>query len=524
VAQNARSASVEIERLCSIDTFDAASTTRRIVAIGKTRTVDFVRMELLLFIACAALAVWGLAYLRWAGLWGYVLATLIAGTVFGHPFFHISAITSDRVLLVLCLVLLVVYRHLGLLERVAWHWIDSVVIWFISAMIVTTFMHDWRADGAAPASKLIFFYLLPVCMYWLGRRLEITPVRLRWMYATFACLGLYLAITAVFEKYGLGAVVFPRYIVDPKYAEFLGRGRGPLLNPTGNGVLLTLGLSCALMFFPGFGKIGRWAVASSIPVYLLGIYCTLTRCVWIGGAAALVGITWVATPKRFRIPFAIVLLFGGGLLVAMKSDSFVGFKRDKNVSVADMKQSAHLRPILAAFAWKMFQDYPITGCGTGQYLENVKYYMGERNVDLPLGKAKAYVQHNVFLALIAENGIFGMIPFAILLVWSTRYAWRLWRAEQIALEYRQAGLVFLGFMAAYIANGLFHDLLIVPMVGMYLFFHIGFIRNLAGKHILPTEASTRGWNPAVSEMNRRAADRVPSLAPQTQAATAIVDR
>jgi hypothetical protein len=481
-------------------------------------------MELLLLIACAALAMWGLVYLRWAGLWGYVLATLIAGTVFGHPFFHVSAITSDRVLLGLCLVLLVIYRFLGLTERMTWHWIDTVVIWFMSAMILTTFLHDWRTDDASPASKLIFFYLLPVCMYWLGRCIELTPVRLRWMYATFACLGLYLAVTAVFEKFGMAAIVFPRYIVDPKHAEFLGRGRGPLLNPTGNGVLLTLGLSCTLMFFPGFGKTGRLMVASSVPVYLIGIYCTLTRCVWIGGAAALVGITWVATPKRFRIPFAIVLLFGGSLLVAMKSESFVGFKRDKNVSVADMKQSAHLRPILAAFAWKMFQDHPITGCGTGQYLENVKYYMGERNVDLPLAKAKTYVQHNVFLALIVENGLFGMLPFTLLLIWSSRYAWKLWQAKQIALEYRQAGLVFLGFMSAYIANGLFHDLLIVPMVGSYLFFNLGYIRNLVGKHLLSSEASMIRSNMAFPTMHRRTEDRVPSLEANARSATAFVDR
>ncbi len=482
------------------------------------------RMELLLLITCAALAVWGLAFFRWAGLWGCVLATLIAGTVFGHPFFHVGSITSDRVLLLLCLVLFIIHRYLGLTERMPWHWIDTVVIWFLSAVVLTTFMHDWRADNAAPASKLIFFYLLPICMYWLGRRIELTPLRLRWMFATFACLGIYLAATAIFEKFGLEAFVFPRFIVDPKYAEFLGRGRGPLLNPTGNGVLLTLGLSCALMFLPGFEKLGRFAVASSVPVYLVGIYCTLTRCVWIGGAAALVGITWVATPKRLRIPFVIVLLFGGGLVVAMKSDSFVGFKRDKNVSVADMKQSAHLRPILAAFAWKMFQDYPIMGCGTGQYLHNVKYYMGERNVDLPLAKAKSYVQHNVFLALIAENGIFGMLPFAILLIWSSRYAWRLWQSQQIALEYRQAGLVFLGFMAAYIANGLFHDLLIVPMVGMYLFFHIGYIRNLAGKHLLSGDPSVSRSNSTISELGRRAADRLSSLEPNATATTAFVDR
>ena len=41
------------------------------------------------------------------------------------------------------------------------------------------------------------------------------------------------------------------------------------------------------------------------------------------------------------------------------------------------------------------------------------------------------------------------------------------------------GLVFLAFMTAYLANGMFHDLSIVPMVNMFLFFLGGAIVGLA---------------------------------------------
>ncbi len=34
--------------------------------------------------------------------------------------------------------------------------------------------------------------------------------------------------------------------------------------------------------------------------------------------------------------------------------------------VLDAEQSAKLRPILAAVAWRVFQDYPVFGCGYGQ--------------------------------------------------------------------------------------------------------------------------------------------------------------
>jgi len=441
-------------------------------------------MDMILLTSAAAFLVWGAVFLRVAGLWGCILAILIAGTVFGHPFAHVSILTLDRALLSVCLIVYAAYRWYGLEERTAWHWLDSILVCFAASMILSTFMNDWRTDTSSSIGKLIFFFLLPICLYWLGSRVQLTPVHVRWMFGVFAGLGIYLSLTAIAEKFGFEWAVLPRYIVDPSYFEFLGRGRGPLLNPTGNGVLLTLGMCCALMFLENAGKLGRVAVVSTIPVYLIGIYCTMTRCVWIGGAAALVGIAWVATPKRLRIPFVIAVVFGGGILVAVKSESFVGFKRDKNVSVADMKQSAHLRPILAVFAWKMFLDRPMLGCGTGQYLPNVKNYLGERNIDLPLTKAKSYVQHNVFLALLVENGLIGLLPFMVLISCSTWLAWQLWQAKQLALEYRQSGLVFLGFMAAYLANGMFHDLLIVPMIGAYLFFFLGCIRNVTGNHLV----------------------------------------
>ncbi len=455
-----------------------------IVAIVTFVTTDFPIMELILLTCFMAILVWGAVFLRMAGLWGCLLLTLVVGTVFGHSFFHFSMFTSDRVLLGSCLLIYAAYRWLGLAEPKTWLSIDSVMLCFLIVMILSTFTSPWRLDNGAPVSKLLFFFILPICMYWLGRQVRLSPVGLRWMFGAFAILGIYLAVTSVAEKFELRWAVFPKYIADPNIQEFLGRGRGPLLNPSANGVLLTLGLSCALMFYPMYGKLGRIGVIASLPIYLLGIYCTLTRCVWMGGLAALSGITWLAMPKRFRIPFAIAIFSGGVSVVVLKSDSLSSFKRDKHVSVADMRQSAQLRPMLASFAFQIFQDRPLMGCGTGQYLTVVKDYLGDRKIDLPLQKAKQYVQHNIFLSLLSENGLLGMLPFSALLSCWTWWSWRLWKTKELALEYRQTGLVFLGFMAGYLWNGMFQDVLIMSMISMYLFFLAGCIRNLAQTQLM----------------------------------------
>ena len=58
--------------------------------------------------------------------------------------------------------------------------------------------------------------------------------------------GVYLAAVSLAEYFGAWQLVFPKYIVTSaldRNAEFVGRGRGPLLHPIGNGILLAICLA-----------------------------------------------------------------------------------------------------------------------------------------------------------------------------------------------------------------------------------------------------------------------------------------
>ncbi len=297
----------------------------------------------------------------------------------------------------------------------------------------------------------------------------------------FTALGTYIALTACAEKLEWTWAVFPRYIADPKIQEFLGRARGPLLNPSGNGVLLGLGLAVSMLipfWYRGWKRVLLWAL---VPLSLMGTVCTLTRCVWMSSAVIAVGITTCYVPQRWRVAFLVTIVSIGSVGMIAKANSFVSFKRDKNVSVEDMKESAQLRPYLAMIAWKMFKDHPILGCGTAQYRAKAVDYLYDRTVDMPLEKAAPYVQHNILLALLVENGLIAVVPFCFLLVQWTRWSLQLWNASELAVEMRQMGLVLLSTMTAFFIIGMFQDLLIMPMMNAYLFFLAGCIRNLHSK-------------------------------------------
>ena len=441
-------------------------------------------MQLVLLLVIPALLVWCVVYLRFGGIVGCLVASLLAGTVIGHPFFHISLLTVDRLIIGACIALFAGYQFRGWNQPRVWSPADLLFTFFIFAMILTTVIQPSSEGRVGPISKLIFCFLLPAVMYLIGGQVRLSPKQLRMMFVSFAVLGIYLALTAVAEKLNWKWAVFPKYIMDPKFAEFLGRGRGPLLNPAANGILLTLALSCGIMPLLWYRGIRQLSVLATVPIYLVGIFFTLTRSVWLGSIVVLVGIVIALVPTRWRLAMAMVVLGCGSLAMLGDVKSLLTFKRDRNVTVEQMSESAGLRPILAMVAWKMFQDRPLLGCGTGQYLTHAKNYLFDRSTDLPLEKVRPYVQHNMFLAMLVENGLVALIPFCVLLVCWTHWSWRLWNASQLALEYRQLGLVCLGLLSAYIVNGMFHDVLIFPMINAYMFFIAGSVRNCA-VHLQP---------------------------------------
>jgi O-antigen ligase len=441
-------------------------------------------VELLILLAIPALLAWSVVYLRFSGILGCAVACLIAGTVLGHPFFHISVVTLDRLILAACVGLFVGYQFRGWNQPRVWKPADLLFLSFIFAVVLTTFINPSSEGRITPASKLIFFFLLPATLYVIGAQIALSPKQLRLMFASFAVLGIYLALTAVAEKLNWTWAVYPKYIMSPKFSEFLGRGRGPLLNPAANGILLTLALSCGIMPVLWYRNLGRLSVLATVPIYLVGIYCTLTRSVWLAAGLVFFGIVAALVPSRWRMALAMLALGCSSMTLMVDIKSLLTFKRDRHVTVEQMSESANLRPILAMVAWKMFQDRPLFGCGTGQYMEHAKHYLFDRSTELPLEKVRPYVQHNMFLATLVENGLVTLLPFCFLLLSWALWSWRLWNAREHAIEYRQLGLVSLCLLTAYIVNGLFHDVLIFPMINAYMFFIAGAVRNCA-VHLLP---------------------------------------
>ena len=319
---------------------------------------------------------------------------------------------------------------------------------------------------------------MPLGLYWVARQSRLSDRAVIGVLACLTTFGVYLAVTAFAEWAEATWLVFPSYIMSPEYPEFLGRGRGPLLNPIGNGIFLGTSLAAAILLAARAGRWGRLALAPIVLVLAGGIYVTLTRSVWMGAGLGLVIVMGFAVPPQWRR----VALGGAALVVAILAvtqwERISSFKRDRTVSVAEMEESVKLRPILATVAWKMFVDRPLLGCGFGQYDVECKEYLADRSSELPLEKARPFVQHNVFLAILTETGLAGAGALVGLLFLWGRDAYRVWRARDASREAKYLALVFLALLANYVVNGMFHDVAIISMVNILLFFLAGMNEGL----------------------------------------------
>ncbi|MDP6555230.1 MAG: O-antigen ligase family protein [Pirellulaceae bacterium] len=466
-------------------------------------------MVAILFIGGIVALVWSVLALRHGGMLTGCLAVIFVGSCFGHAFFHVSVgplpITFDRLMLAGLLVVFAVSYRTSLVDAKPLALADWALGSLLLVLTISTLTHDWQIDGSQPAATLLFFYGLPMAIYWLARQAQLDRHHLHLLLGFFAVFGLYLACTAIAEKQQIWSLVFPRYIASLDHEEFFGRGRGPFLNPIGCGLYMTCGLVSWLFAWPHLQRFGRAAILASAAVIVVGIYCTLTRSVWLGMGLGIVLVTGLSVPKSWRVPLFVSLAIAGTSLLAIMGSSLSSFKRDKHVSVHEMRESTKLRPILATVAWRMFQDRPFLGHGFGQYKQIDMDYLRDPTSNLPLEKARPYVQHNVFLALLTETGLVGLTLYLTMMGLWTRSAWQVWSCSRRSLAERQMGLLMLVILASHVSNGMFHDVSIIAMSNMLLFLIAGVCQGVAGRPVTSTcerftpSSDARAAQPALSQ-------------------------
>ena len=245
------------------------------------------------------------------------------------------------------------------------------------------------------------------------------------------------------------------------------------MNPAGNGIIMSISLVLIILKFLASDRRLKLVYGLLAILVAAGVCATLTRSVWLGagGAVALIGI--VHAPRWARvIGMAAVVTICGAMAMGLK-DQLIRLKRDKHLTAADAEKSIELRPLLAVVAWEMFKDQPLIGHGFGHYFEHSAPYHQISRYGLPLQEAKSYAQHSLLLSILVDAGLVGLTLLVSLIGILGGIGWQLARAPRGSPESRTMGMLLICMLVVYVSNGLFHDVLVIPMVHMYLFFVAG---------------------------------------------------
>ncbi|SMP74783.1 O-antigen ligase [Neorhodopirellula lusitana] len=409
------------------------------------------------------------------------VGVLVLGTVLGPAFFAINGpiqLSLDRILWAGLMLIAVMRLARGNATIDPPNRFDLVVIGLVGWTLFSCVRFGMTNIDPPPFARWLFYLAIPCSMYFAMRirqpsDKELLPQTIHWLSNVILVLGVYLSITSVLEMLDIRALVFPRYISDPEVWEFYGRGRGPLLNPAGNGILMTLFLSVCVARFFNSARHGKALYAVLALIALAGCYSTLTRSVWMGAALTLALLGLLYVPVRIRVLALIGTLILGGVMTTGLKDQILSIKRDKALSAAEAAKSVELRPLLAVVAWEMFRDNPLAGHGYGQYLRAAEPYHAIRYHGIPLETVRPYVQHNVFLAVLVDLGLVGLAFYVLFLVSLFCITWRLCCQFESGSPQRNLGMMMMGLMCSYVANGMFHDVAVIEMIHMYLFAFAG---------------------------------------------------
>ena len=432
------------------------------------------------------------------------LLVVLSGAVLGHEFFNIPSgpipITIDRLLLLAGVGLFAFYLLTNRETLAPLNALDISIIILIAVIGVSTITHDWQYLKKMPASRLLFFNILPVVLYVMLRTCRLRVNDLKLIALTFSVFGVYLALTAVAEVKGVTAAVFPKYIMTSETIEFLGRGRGPFVNPVSNGIFMIICLCCTLMWWPRLQS-RRFLVCAVALVLCVGCYATLTRSIWLSLVVACGIFIFLPSSRQSKGAMVILGTVACIALFPVLADKVFSFKRDKEVTASQMAISAQMRPMFFYVATKMFQDRPVFGVGYGQYPQAKWPYLKDPNSGRPLMITKGLMQHNVFLAYLTETGLVGLSSLTMMLLMMLFTSWKVWKDKTINLWARQFGLLGVVMLSCYTVNGMFHDVSIIPMNHVFLFFLIGLVNNIfSNAHAFATkEAEMVSSKPADRE-------------------------
>jgi O-antigen ligase len=299
------------------------------------------------------------------------------------------------------------------LPRLGWPELAMVSYLAYSALSIAFTSPD------VPATLYLLFdrVLIPMCLYLLVRLLEPGERQLR---VLLPILGFVLISQSVIG--GL-AWINPGVLPEGWLGREGTRTVGSLQHPNVYGTVV---LACGALLFhaatsiPGWRMPKRLLVGAGLVLALVMVFLTYSRASWLAAVVVVLGLAFlyprVITKAGLAIGLAAILLVGFGLVFG---------QTDTAAQRLASEETALSRLPVVVGSIRMFQQKPVTGWGYGNF--DLYDYQFQGQFGELVVPEKDHASHNLFLTILAEQGLIGLLLYLAPLVWwlvATRAALR----------------------------------------------------------------------------------------------------
>jgi O-antigen ligase len=268
----------------------------------------------------------------------------------------------------------------------------GIIVCLLFAVTVSNVLTLFWTISLDDTLSTIISYLQLFGMSWLVWeiiRLREEPELLMLAY----CAGAYVSIVDAILNFMTGVT------------GFTGRVTGANLNPNEFGALLAIGIPLAWFLFLTKHGLYRFVAAAYLPLAVITILLTASRGAFLAGVVAMSVVPLTISRRSLRAwgVAVLMLLLGAGIGAVIVPQNL--WDRILTASAEVDAGTFGGRGVIWAAGFEAFQNRPLLGYGSGAFEPALS----------TLGVSRTEAPHNVFVAVVVEQGIVGLVILVTLL-------------------------------------------------------------------------------------------------------------
>ena len=348
---------------------------------------------------------------------------------------------------------------------------DRSVLWVMLALTIycaisataTGWLAQTKAAQSAPYFRFLGSMLFPFIIFFLIYNTTRSEDQIRKALILVSVFGWYalyigyLQYVAIMGAPEARTLIWPSYINDPAYGIHFDRARGPFGSASQQAILLIFLFYTTLYLLQKVRGPYRAALAVQAVLIPPAIFFTGMRSAYL--AFGLCGVVWCLSAARRR--FGRTKLTAALVLAAIVAAVFWQNLTQTRRQTGGLAQRGPVeaRIVLLGQTWQIVKEHPLAGVGFGHFVD-AQYRLQRDPSGLGSLSAGLLVEHNLFLSMLAETGVLGLLGTIAIFVLLFRQSVLLYRKlPPTALGWLDRGFVTLFWVVLinYVTDAMFRD-------------------------------------------------------------------